>query len=256
MSDEVQGSVLTDAIRFLESFFDKAAKKPDGIAVVDSNGEHTFAEYLLTVDRIIGFMRSNGIGKGDRVAIHLGRVMEHLASRIACLCIGASFVSINQNHPQERAKDILDSFRPVLVIDDAVVGALADVAPERYIEHDISDSDEGFAIFTSGTTGKPKGVVHDRSSFRNNVILGSPFLKGARNLIMITDMMFIANMTEMSVNTYYASTIVIPSDQQRRDPATLVKLVAEYGLEWSSLPPQFVKYFRGSGIRVVFAQGM
>ena len=255
MSKKLDSSIVT-SVHFLQHFFQCADSQLDSVAVVDQNGRHSFTEYLDTIGRLTACLRSQGIGKGDRVAIILGRTMEHMASRIACLCLGASFISVNAGYPEHRISDILDSCHPRMVIDEEVIGSLQKYAPERYIELDITDEDEAFIMYTSGSTGKPKGVIHGRNQFYHDVENVIPYCRGHNwNVMHITDLMFIANINEMSMCMYNAGLLVIPDDGQRRDIAELRRLVVENDVTKSSMPPQMVRYFEGTTMTDVFAQG-
>ncbi|MBO4568690.1 MAG: AMP-binding protein, partial [Candidatus Methanomethylophilaceae archaeon] len=172
------------------------------------------------------------------------------------MCVGASFISINPGYPEKRISEIIDSCRPSIVIDDAVIGDLDSYGPARYVETDISDADEGYIMYTSGSTGKPKGVIHDRSQFYCDVQDAIQHCKGDDwSFILIADFMFIASIIEMSAYTYFGGLVVIPDDSQRRDIMQLRRLIDENGVSKSSMPPQMVKYFVGTALTDIFAQG-
>ena len=155
--------------RFLTHFFNAKTAFPDRIAVIDHQGtrETTYREYVGVVNAIGAALTAHGVRPGDIVAIDLGRVMEHHAARIACFAIGAVFVSLSPALPEARRTIIFEESGATLAIDEAFVEqALATHAgAPDCLNASLRDTDPGFIVFTSGTTGKPKGMLHNRTIF-------------------------------------------------------------------------------------------
>ena len=74
------GSGSFTACEYLERIY--GLQSSDDIAVADGDGRHSYREFIETVDRLSHFLAGKGISAGDRVAILLGRRMEHDAARL------------------------------------------------------------------------------------------------------------------------------------------------------------------------------
>ncbi|MGE3286262.1 MAG: acyl--CoA ligase family protein [Pseudonocardia sp.] len=170
---------------------------PDKTAIVYGTRRHTYREFAAEVTRVAHALRGSGIVPGDRVAYLLPNVPEMLVAHFAVPLAGAVLVAINTRLSTEEVRYILDhSGSKLLVVDAVLHRTVAPVAAElktveeiitvvdpaapgdgvgsgvRYDDLLARGSDEAlpwavedeYAMisinYTSGTTGKPKGVMY------------------------------------------------------------------------------------------------
>jgi fatty-acyl-CoA synthase len=187
---------------------------PEKNAVVYKDLRWSYRRFGEEVGRLAGALRRAGIGAGDRVAFLTPNVPELLVAHFAVLRAGAVLVAINTRLAAEEVGYILDhsgskavfcdpslapilragpapAARPVLVnVEDPVAGVVgqpldgpsyaefvagADVLP---LDFDPGDEEGVISInYTSGTTGRPKGVMYtQRGAFLN--ALGEMYVHG------------------------------------------------------------------------------
>lgn len=166
-----------------------AAHRPDKIAAVDlaSGRQLTWRDFDQRVARVAGYVREErGITRGDRVAVLAQNTTDTLEIQFACFRISAIFVPLNWRLAVPELCAILEDCSPRLLIHDIEFATAAtDLAqacpslsvcargeagdpyeraaaeahplahPERVTHDDIA-----VLLYTSGTTGRPKGVVH------------------------------------------------------------------------------------------------
>ena len=149
----------------------RAGQHPDGPALADPhNGGLTNAELLTRVRTAAARLAKAGVSAGDVVAVMLPNRVELIIALFAAWRLGAAATPINPAlTPAEVDYQLADSSARVLVreddpeLPDPAVGIvtraeLSEPTPETAETHDYSGDDLALLVYTSGTTGRPKGV--------------------------------------------------------------------------------------------------
>jgi amino acid adenylation domain-containing protein len=163
-------------------------REPDRVAVRSGDASLTYGELDLAADRVAGALVDLGVGRGDRVGLHLGKTPEAIAAVYGILRTGGAYVPLDPVSPATRSALIArDCEISALVTDDAAgVAALrardpgvaargivrTGAAPPGFVSwdsvqagaqgppcRDVVDTDLGYILYTSGSTGRPKGVM-------------------------------------------------------------------------------------------------
>ena len=150
-----------------------------GSGVVLTSGERkvTRDELRDEAGRVAGGLQKRGIKPGDRVAIYAANSLDWVAGYAGVLCAGACAVMMNPDYHSAEAEHILRDSEPRLVIADPPRAEIAHrLGFEAVPVDDLPraeappmpnlDSDSPAAIlYTSGTTGRPKGALLDHGNF-------------------------------------------------------------------------------------------
>ncbi|MEW1687128.1 amino acid adenylation domain-containing protein [Streptomyces sp. NPDC091265] len=160
-----------------ELFAAQAARTPDAIALVDEDHDLTYAELDEATNRLAHHLVSLGIRQHDVVAVLMERSTDLLTALLAVVKAGAVYAPLNTTDPDSRLVQILaDTRAPVLLTDQAlsdhqvvldtdaqvvVLGAGTDLGhlPATAPAYAIHPDQPVYAMFTSGSTGVPKGVA-------------------------------------------------------------------------------------------------
>ena len=156
---------------------------PDAVAVVDGDRRLTFAELADRANRVANILRDAGVTRGDRVAF-LGRNSPaFLEVLVGATSLGAIFVPLNWRLATPELVVILSDAGARVLVRDADLGAdLADrgdvdldlvvvggtdtdyerrlaAAPADWVDVTVALDDPAMILYTSGTTGRPKGAT-------------------------------------------------------------------------------------------------
>lgn len=172
----------------LPAFFSKQAKeRPDKIAVADPESSWTYQELDARSNQLAHYLRQQGVGKGDAVAIYAHRNASLVWALMGTLKAGAVFVLLDPAYPTPRLVEYLrqSNARAWLEIGGAaeppaeVLEALSGVRcrlrlpalsaamdanllgeePNGDLAVEIGPDDPAYIAFTSGSTGEPKGIL-------------------------------------------------------------------------------------------------
>jgi HIP---CoA ligase len=150
----------------------------DAEAVVDGPLRLSFAELAGRVRTAAGAFASAGVGRGDRVAVWAPNSAEWIIAAFGLLTAGGVLVPVNTRYKAEEAGDIIrrSGAKAVLVEKDFL--GLEFTAPPGVptidlrsdflssgapLEREVTGDDVADIVFTSGTTGRPKGVLMTHS---------------------------------------------------------------------------------------------
>jgi len=168
---------------------------PGQVAFKCGQKSETFESMKTKMNQLSNILEQLGVKKGDRVGIYMNRVIESAVAVYGIMNAGAVFVPIDPSSPVSRILGILEDCDIQVVIStisqksnfpeilkenstlQAVIGFEAEELPIRSIAWEnvyqqdptlpdisISENDLAYIIFTSGTTGKPKGIMHTHKS--------------------------------------------------------------------------------------------
>jgi amino acid adenylation domain-containing protein len=153
----------------------KAAAAPDAPAMVSGEQVVTYAELDCRANRLAHYLRSLGVGLEQRVGICSGRSPQMVIAALAVLKAGAGYVPMDPEYPLERLRGMLkDADIPVLIthremadrigrgswksVDMQEAEGSAAHFPASKPQANISAENLAYIIYTSGSSGEPKGV--------------------------------------------------------------------------------------------------
>ncbi len=170
---------LSSFIRF------HASRTPDQLALVYEDARVTYAQLFDRIETTAGWLAARGIGADDVVAVLMKNSLAFIELAFATSHIGAVFLPINFRLASSEISYILTNSGAKLLLSDAEFAAVVDSLPRAILVDEPAQADSTRLareasrspmhvrqthdlfrlMYTSGTTDRPKGVVHTYSNF-------------------------------------------------------------------------------------------
>lgn len=171
-------------VKLIQDYFSDSAKKfPDKIAVDANNEKITFAELEHSSNQLARALKHAGVKRGDRVVFCLGKSINAIKSVLAILKADAIYVPFNVQAPEARLSQVVNDAKPKLLICDGKTLPLVKnfdgvfnldqeqaSLPEQSsaaLDYQNESSDLAYILYTSGSTGVPKGVMITHANIIN-----------------------------------------------------------------------------------------
>ncbi|GAA1973185.1 non-ribosomal peptide synthetase [Kitasatospora viridis] len=254
LEQAARGAVVRRPDRCLhELVAEQAAATPGATAVVHGTTEWTYRRLDERADRLARHLISLGAGPEVRVAVGLRRGPDLVTALLAVLKAGSTYVPLDPEHPAARREHMLRDSGAALLIGDAsaaLPGFPVDVLldggdPDWSTARDdtalpaVDPAGAAYAVYTSGSTGLPKGVLVTHEGIRNRVLwtVERHGLSAGDRVLQKTSIGFDAAMWEFLAPLVSGGTIVLAPDGAHRDPAAMVRAMTEHGVTVLQLVP-------------------
>jgi mycobactin phenyloxazoline synthetase len=221
-----------------DGFFRRAEHQPDAPAVFSSSGDFTYAQLRCQALTLAATLRTNGICAGDRVAVMGPKTAEQVPALLGILAAGAVYLPIGVDQPADRADRIMQTGQvsmavvcggqqlslpvPTLTIADVLHSAPAEFRPVS-----TDPSQLAYVLFTSGSTGEPKGVEVTHDAVMNTVeFIARHFEIGAADrCLALSTLEGDISVMDIFVTLTTGGSIVVVDEAQRRDPDAWARLI-------------------------------
>ncbi len=221
-------------------------------AVVDQDGkrETTYSELDDLSGRICAALKKKGVGKGDIIPVCLERRMEFLAAELGILKSGGAFAALSPEYPKERIAYIQkDCGAPFLFNDEFLAEALGEPFSDGGDAEDVKDSDGAFAVYTSGSTGNPKGIIHSHRSLAEAVTRHRALFSPEERDVQLScaSFSFVAMIIDLYTPLSAGQTVHILPEEERKDVRQIEQYIRQHGITMAFISPQMLRNFRSPG---------
>ncbi|MFD7530673.1 amino acid adenylation domain-containing protein [Streptomyces sp. NPDC059849] len=251
--------------------FDRAADRdPQRVALVAHGSALTFAQLQERSRAVAGVLAARGIGPETAVGLAIPRSLDSIVALFAVLRVGAAYVPLELDHPDERIAAIVADARPEVILTVSAVsprlsGDLIELdrplpAADPYVTFAPQDPDRlrhpAYTIYTSGSTGKPKGVVTEYAGLTNMLInhqrrIFEPVLAehGHRVFRIAHTVSFAFDMSwEELLWLADGHEVHICDEELRRDAPRLVEYCGEHGIDVINVTPTYAQQLVAEGL--------
>ncbi|GAA2547000.1 acyl-CoA synthetase [Pseudonocardia hydrocarbonoxydans] len=235
----------------------RARIDPARTALVGPGGGRTYGELAERVDRLAGVLAAAGVGKGDRVAQLGVNAVEVLETFFAVWRLGAIAVPLNHRLAGPEIRYMLGDVGASFLVASPDAAALAagfagprlEIGP-AYEEalagaggaaHPVGLDDPALVLYTSGTTGRPKGAVLTHGNLTWNTVnqLAHVDVAGTDRVLCIAPLFHCVGIGQITLPTLFKGGSVEPV--AKVDPAAILARIGEAGITGFSAVPTMLQ---------------
>lgn len=219
---------------------------PEAVALTFGKEQLTYKDLNQRANQFAHLLMERGIGPEVIVGVCLERSLELVIVILAILKAGGAFLPLDPNWPSQRLKAVL-SCGASFAIADAKTGSLIGNAAVIISINDafsrefsiaaqanplvaISSNTAAYILYTSGSTGLPKGVLieHGALSLRCFDLARRFRIKSKDRVLAHTSVGFDISIVELLIPLTVGAQIILLAESDRRDPKTLIRLLISH----------------------------
>ncbi|KAI9042398.1 uncharacterized protein KD926_005476 [Aspergillus affinis] len=231
--------------------------QPEAPAVCAWNGQLRYAELDVLASSLASALVARGVGPEKFVPVYLEKSLWTPIAMLAVLKAGGAFVLLDPSHPTQRIDEIFRTVKATIMIaSKQTEGRVARLATEAIIIDDektdwtqngkgihtaVKPGNAAYTVFTSGTSGKPKGVVIEHRSFATTAVAHSRAMNmhDQSRVIQFASYAFDACLLEILTVLIVGGCICVPSEDERQHD--LAAASRRMQVNWMFLTPSLAR---------------
>jgi amino acid adenylation domain-containing protein len=234
---------------------EQVQRTPSAIAVTFADSLLTYHDFNSRANQLAHHLYRLGVRPGMCVGVHLERSLDAMIALLGILKAGCAYVPIDPANPGDRVAFMIQNAQiATLLTHQHLVSALLEhqaqlvcldsdwptiaTAPTTNPHNDVSVDNLIYVIYTSGSTGKPKGVAMSHRAMCNLLYwqLETMVPPRAARLLQYASLSFDVSFQEIFPTLSTGGTIIMISEELRRDPVALLRFISERQAEKFYLP--------------------
>ena len=257
----------------VDLFEEQVEKTPYNIAVVFEESKLTYKELNEKANQLANYIScKHTVKNGDIIGVFLPKSDIGIISLLTILKLGAVYLPIDTNYPQERIDYLIkDSGLNLLITDSGALNVdncdtvaintinFEDNSKDN-INRAISSKDLAYIIYTSGSTGQPKGVMVEHTSNINMSLdqIGTFEITESDKVVWFASVAFDASISEIMMSLYSGATLCIPTEETVKDKDQFINFIKETKSTVVTFAPSYLGLLSEkdiSGLRCVITAG-
>lgn len=218
-----------------EKLIENAEKYPNKTAVIGLNNKYTYSQFLKSVEEKSEELKSKGITRDNTVVVYMDKTEEYLITIYALIKEHIVYAPVESDYPEERLMQIAEIAGCDMIIRNYNTGTL-NYKRKKY-------NDAIYILFTSGSSGKPKGVIVREESILMYMESLTKFmaLNESYTSVLKTPINFALALHETFLIFNCSGTIVIPENHSEKNPSLLAECICKNKVNFLDVVPAVLK---------------
>ncbi|KAL8791013.1 MAG: hypothetical protein Q9195_006087 [Heterodermia aff. obscurata] len=235
-----------------------ALRKPRSPAIQSHDGDISYSELDEASNLVARHLVALGVGLEKLVPVCFEKSKWAVIAMIATLKAGGAFVPLDPSHPIERLGAIIQKTRASLVVSSAqnenlfrdiavstcavgpvLMESLGQIHHTSSLQVNVQPNNAAFVLFTSGSTGEPKGIVQEHGSVCSNSLGHGPALgiDSDSRVLQFAAYTFDVSMMDIFTTLILGGVVCVPSEHDRTND--IVGFMNRMQINWAFLTPSF-----------------
>jgi len=223
-----------------------ARATPEAPALEAGEQRLTYRELDLRINRLANWLTQQGVKpgveRGSIVALNLPRSLDLPVAIFACWRAGAAYLPLEPEWPEARRAAVLADAKPALVLDAAALpelGGTLDASPA----HRIELQDLAYVLYTSGSTGQPKGVAIEQGPLLNYVSAASAamHLHTCRRWALTSSVVADLGNTALFGAFFNGACLVVAAEDDVKDAQAFARFVVAHEIDAIKIVPSHLE---------------
>ena len=247
-------------------FEQQVSTQPQKVAITGFDGEYTYLELEQMSNTLACHLSELGVGLEDQVVLCFNKSSSAIVAMLAVLKSGGVCISTNPQHPISRLLDIChDSAPKVILCNEEYVPRFHGAAPhvlgvERsswtqrsttetpWTSQSVPSRSAAFIVYTSGTTGTPKGIVIEHRSLCTSFKFNSRVtgISPEARVLQFAAYTFDLHIFEIFCTLAYGGCVVMISEEERM--GSITETINARQVNWVALTPTLARTLPANSI--------
>ena len=239
----------------IHTYIEKQAEmNPQQTAIVFKDKEWSYDELNSAANKLAIYLIKNGLKNNDIIGLCVERSPKMIIGLLAILKAGAAYLPIDPAYPKERINYILSNANAKALVTETKLTALFDSMDavvfeiDRIIENEIQDQsvefpdnnedDLAYIIYTSGSSGQPKGVPISHKNIINSTLSRTDFYKNdPETFLLMSSISFDSSKVGIFWTLCTGGTLVISEDRMEQDMERMMGVIKSHNVTHTLMLP-------------------
>ncbi|KAJ5546688.1 hypothetical protein N7494_004273 [Penicillium frequentans] len=249
-----------------EFIHEKCIETPEAPAVCAWDGELTYREFWDLASSFANYLVSRGVGPEVFVPVCLDKSAWAMVTLISILIAGGAYVPLDPHHPTSRHEEILAdvganmilctpnytnkytrTVKTVIPISKETLKAYGSLNSSK-ARQEVTPSNMAYALFTSGSTGRAKGIIVEHRNCVSSIMAFTPvtFMTSTSRVFQFASLTFDAAIMETLAILMVGGCICVPSEDERVNDVS--GAIRRLNVNWTFLTPSIASIIEPSSV--------
>jgi amino acid adenylation domain-containing protein len=246
---------------------EKAEETPNAQAVCAWDGDLTYREFWALASGFAKYLVSRGVGPEVFVPVCLDKSAWAMVTLISILIAGGGYVPLDPSHPTSRHEEILVDVganmilctpnyttrynrvvKTVIPISKETIKAYGSLKASGRGRTQVQPSNMAYALFTSGSTGRAKGIIVEHRNVVSSIMAFGPWVRmdETSRVFQFASLTFDAAVMETLAILMFGGTICVPSEDDRLND--VAGAIRRLNVTWTFLTPSIASIIEPSSV--------